>query len=232
MVCESKWERLSLALKRVMARGAAEKDAKRDLCNATADRKIRLRLCFTWRPTTQDFLTGRDKPTREIRYVKKVQIPDVVKPGDFDWWRSQVRKPELWQSIRGPSGSFFGNWRVIEIAHYKAGDPLPHSQRGGRSLAYQHRVELHSADVTNVLCGGRMIHDEQVGAITNLKSGGAKSRGIEEAMNQLWPDGILPKGLSAKDRNKMIITQMIANGSSVSKSPERAIQRVKAKRTK
>jgi hypothetical protein len=128
MACESKWECLSLALKRVMASGAAEKDAKRDLCNATADRKIRLRLCFTWRPTTQDFLTGRDKPTTEIRYVKKVQIPAILKPGDFDWRRSQVWKPELWQRIRGPSGSFFGNWQVIEIARYKAGDPLPHSQ--------------------------------------------------------------------------------------------------------
>ena len=209
-----------------MASGAAEKDAKSDLCNATADGKIRLRLCFTWRPTTQDFLTGRDKPTREIRYVKKVQIPAILKPGDFDWRRSRVRKSGLWQSIQGPSsGSFFGNWRVIEIARYKAGDPLPHSQRGGRSLAYQHRVELHSADVTNVLGGGRMIHDEQVGAITNLR--GAKSRGIEEAMKQLWPpDGIHPKGLSAKDRNNKVRNQLIRNGSSVPKSLERAIQRV------
>jgi hypothetical protein len=199
MAYESKWECLSLVLKRVMASGAAEKEAKRDLCNATADRKIRLRLRFTWRPTTQDFLTGRDKPDTEIRYVKKVQIPAILKPGDFDWRRSQVRKPELWRKrkIRGPSGSFLGNWRVIEIARYKAGDPLPHTQRGDRSLAYQHRVELYSADVTNVLCGGGMIHDEQAGAITKLQSGGAKSRGIKEAIKQLWPDGI-PKGLSVQ----------------------------------
>ena len=114
MARESKWECLSLALKRVMASGAAEKDAKSDLCNATADGKIRLRLCFTWRPTTQDFLTGRDKPTREIRYVKKVQFRAILKPGDFDWRRSRVRKSGLWQSIQGPSsGSFFGNWRVM-----------------------------------------------------------------------------------------------------------------------
>jgi hypothetical protein len=63
-----------------------------------------------------------------------------------------------------------------------------------------------------------MIHNKQVGAITNLQSGGAKSRGIKEAMKQLWPDGI-PKGLSAKDRNNAIIDQLIANGSSVPKNP-------------
>jgi hypothetical protein len=162
-----KWVRLSEALHRIMGTSVSEKQAKRDVCNALADRKIRLRFCFMWRPTAQDFLTGRDKPTTEIRYVKKGQIPAILKPGDFNWPRSQVRKPELWLKIRGPSGSFFGNWRVIEIARYAPGDPFPHSQRGGRSLTYQRRVELHSADVLKVLCTEEKAPDRGCGNARN-----------------------------------------------------------------
>jgi hypothetical protein len=214
------YESLPLALKRVMARGAAEKDAKRHLCNAIADRKIRLRLCFMWRPTRQDFLSGRDKPTREICYVKKGQIPGILKPSDFDWPRSRIRKPGLFQKIRGPSGSFFGNWRLVESAHYAPGNRIPHSQRGRRSLAYQHRIELLSADVTEAF----NMYDqrqpvvpqsksgastkaretfERAPATTRSKSAGAKTQGIKEATRHHWPHGI-PETLSAKDRDALI----------------------------
>jgi hypothetical protein len=54
---------------------------------------------------------------------------------------------------------------------------------------------------------------------------GAKAQGISEAISQLWPSEI-PKGLTAKDRNKAIIDRARLNGSSISISPERAIQRV------
>jgi hypothetical protein len=223
MAYKSKWESLSLALKRVMDSGVAEKDAKRDLCNAIADRKIRLRLRFTWRPIIQEFLTGRDRPTTEVCYVRKVQIPSILKPGDFDWPRSRVRKPELWQNTRGPSGSFFGNWRPAEIVRYNSGDPLPHSRRGGRALAYQHRVELNSRDVTDVLCGAES-YTERVNVVPSLRSGGAKTRGVIQAMDRLWPGGI-PKGLSAKDRNKAIRTQLEIDESSIPQDLPRIVQR-------
>jgi hypothetical protein len=54
--------------------------------------------------------------------------------------------------------------------------------------------------------------------------GGAKKRGITEAIEQLWPNGI-PKGLSAKQRNIRIVDWLKNNGCSVPASPERAIQR-------
>jgi hypothetical protein len=61
---------------------------------------------------------------------------------------------------------------------------------------------------------------------------GAKTFGIEQAIQQLWPNGI-PKGLSAKDRNKAILDWLKSNGCSVPTSPERAIQRVlKARRSR
>ena len=225
-----KWVRLSEALQRVMATSVSEKQAKRDLCNAIADQKIRLRFCFMWRPTAQDFLTGRDKPTREVRSVTKSQIPSILKPGDFNWARSQVRNPDLWL-IQGPGNSFFGFCQVLESVHYAAGDPSPHLERGGRSLAYEHRVELLSADVLKVLCTADKIPDKQAGEVCRPQSGGALSRGIEEAIDQLWPDGI-PKGLRAKDRNELIRKQVILNGGSVL-SPDgfaRAVQRVLKKR--
>jgi hypothetical protein len=232
MAHEPKWECLSLTLKRLMASGAAEKDAKRDLCNAIADKKIRLRLRFAWRPTTQDFLTGRDKPDTEIRYVKKVQIPAILKPGDFDWQRSQVRKPALWRKrkIRGPSGSFLGNWRVIEIARYRADDPLPHSQRGGRCLTYQHRVELHSADVTKILIGPaeQDTPDEQERALAQLLPDlGPKTRAIAEIIIELGLKHIMQLP-SKKARNKEIIEGLQKKGHKIPAYPERSIQRLLA----
>ena len=199
-----RWERLSEALQRVMGTVVTEKKAKRDLCDAIADLKIRLRICFMWRPTSQDFLTRRNQPTSKVYYVKKDEIPRILNLGDFDWRRSRIRKPGLWLKIRDPSGSFFANWQLIETARYTSGDPIPYSQRGGRSLAYEHRIELRRADVTKVLCGGEDIHHEQAHTVPQSKAGaGAKTQGIKEAIGRLWPDGI-PKTLLAKERDDMI----------------------------
>ena len=58
------------------------------------------------------------------------------------------------------------------------------------------------------------------------KSGrGAKTRGIAQAIGQLWPNGI-PEGLIAKERNKAIIDWLRDKEYSVPSQPERAIQRV------
>jgi hypothetical protein len=212
---------LSEALQRVIATGVAKKEAKRNISEAIANRNIKVRFYFMMRPTQMTFLTGRHVPTRVARRIKGNDIPPILKPIDFDWWRSQVRKPELWQQISGPFGSFFGNWQIIE----KAGDPLLHSQRGDSSLTYQHRLELHSTDVMKILCSNDRIHDEQAGVIPKTKLGGAKSRGIAEAIKQLWPNGI-PTGLSAKERDNSISKQLGFNGSSVPHDLPRAVQRV------
>jgi hypothetical protein len=58
------------------------------------------------------------------------------------------------------------------------------------------------------------------------KSGpGAKTRGIAQAIDELWPSGI-PEGLTAKDRNRAIVDRLARNGCTVPMSPERTIQRV------
>ncbi len=59
---------------------------------------------------------------------------------------------------------------------------------------------------------------------------GAKSQGIAEAIEAIW-SGEIPKGLSAKERNRKIIEWLGDNGRSQPTNPERAIQRVlKARR--
>jgi 7-cyano-7-deazaguanine synthase in queuosine biosynthesis len=69
-------------------------------------------------------------------------------------------------------------------------------------------------------------HDQPARTSSKSKSGlGAKTRGIAEAIDQLWPKGI-PKGLSAKDRNKAVIEWLGSKGYSLPTNPERAIQRV------
>jgi hypothetical protein len=41
------WEPLAAALKRVMATGATDDDAKLDICRAVADRKVSVRVTVT-----------------------------------------------------------------------------------------------------------------------------------------------------------------------------------------
>lgn len=220
----SSWEQE--ALQRVMATGVTERKAKRDICQAIANRKIGLRLYFMMRPKRMDFLTGRDIPTRLVHRVKGDDIPPILRPGDFDWPRSRIRKPSPWQNVRGPSGSLFGNWRIVETAHYGQANSIPNSQRGGRAVAYEHRVELRSADITNVFSMGK----ERAPSAPQPKSAtGAKWLGVENALLTLYPNGIPPAELTAKERNTKVAKWLAANGYSKPNSDvalARLIQRV------
>jgi hypothetical protein len=85
---------------------------------------------------------------------------------------------------------------------------------------------LHSGNNVTSDLNVRAPHNSQASASPRSKFGpGAKTRGIVEAIGQLWPNEI-PKGLSAKERNRAIIDRMKLNKSSIPKNPERAIQRV------
>jgi hypothetical protein len=88
------------------------------------------------------------------------------------------------------------------------------------------KAERPNPDVTDMLCGTREEQDERACAASKAQSHpGAKSRGVAEAIEKLWPDG-LPKGLSAKDRNRAIITWLKDAGYSLPTNTERMIQRV------
>lgn len=58
-----------------------------------------------------------------------------------------------------------------------------------------------------------------------MKSGeGAKTRGIEQALDHLWPDKI-PEGLSAKERNNIVCGWLVAKQFSVPNDIAKAVQR-------
>jgi hypothetical protein len=95
------------------------------------------------------------------------------------------------------------------------------------------KAERPNPDVTDVLCGTREDQDERACAASKAQSpSGAKSQGIAEAIEKLWPGGV-PKGLSAKHRDKEIVKWLKDAGYSVPINRERAIQRVlKAQRSR
>lgn len=66
-----------------------------------------------------------------------------------------------------------------------------------------------------------------------MKSGGgAKTRGVEQALDLLWPDKI-PDGLSAKERNNIVRDWLAINELSVPNDIAKAIQRaLKARQLK
>jgi hypothetical protein len=88
------------------------------------------------------------------------------------------------------------------------------------------QVSVTSEDRAQEVSVATEVQAKQASVVSKSRSGpGAKAQGISEAISQLWPNEI-PKGLTAKDRNNAIIDRMIQNGSSISISPARAIQRM------
>jgi hypothetical protein len=71
MVYIPKWEELKEALARVIGTGIGENDAKRDICNAIADRNVRVRIRCSLQP--------------EWKVSEEVFIPPRLYPEDF-WW--------------------------------------------------------------------------------------------------------------------------------------------------
>lgn len=198
------WEQLGDALKRVVGAGSPEQLAQRDICLAIADQKIKIRptVEFTTRSSNDHQLNQRF--ALEYRnYVRRLftrslslELPWRLKPADFHW--SESRFETLWQFEPGMEG-FPGPPRLGLV-----------------------QIELFTTDVIGVLCDrANGAEQERTGSKTGS---GAKTRGIVEAIGQLWPTGI-PQGLSAKERNNAIIEQMKHNKSSIPNDPARAIQR-------
>jgi hypothetical protein len=79
-----KWEPLADALKRVMATGVAEEEAKIDLCRAVADRAIDIQVRIA---ASDHGMGGR------VFSGGSVGVPPHLAPPDFDWKRSLPLKP-------------------------------------------------------------------------------------------------------------------------------------------
>jgi hypothetical protein len=92
------WESLADALKRVMATGKNEDEAKTDLCHAVADRKIdvRVRIAANDYGMRGRFFSGRN-----------VDVPPRLEPDSLDWLQS--RPLEAW-SIGPMPGQHYYSW--------------------------------------------------------------------------------------------------------------------------
>jgi hypothetical protein len=137
------WERLSDALKRVMAVGLSKHEAQRDICRAFPDIDVRhparivTSTIFDHR-WNNEFASGYREIERQLRDgVRRLNLSDV-KPRDLLWSESRFKRPFLfepgWDGYPGPPR----RWRVW--------------------------IELRSVDVTNKLCTGGTAGPNDAGA--------------------------------------------------------------------
>jgi hypothetical protein len=180
-----------------MAAGTSEDEAKTDLCHAMADKKINVQV----RIAAKDRMRGRLFRSGN----GNVGVPPHLIPAHFDWTHSQPVNP--W-----PIGPALGQYGWIEDWESR---PLD-------------LIELCRDDVEKVLCsaGSNNATPQRARPNSNLGAG-AKTIGIVQAIDEIWPNGI-SEGLSAKDRNQQIISKVKENGGSI--PSERTIQRVLDKR--
>jgi hypothetical protein len=94
------WESIADALKRVIATGVGENEAKSYLCGAAADGKIDVRVTITG--TGQVFSDGN------------VRVPPHLKPKDLDWVHS--RPVAQWLVGPRPGQHYTWNWSERPIA--------------------------------------------------------------------------------------------------------------------
>jgi hypothetical protein len=111
MAFVSEWERLSEALRRVMAANElAEEEAQRDICRAIADQAVnirgKLRKHVTKNLTSDAVLEGKD-----------FHIPAEIRSEQLDWDRSRPLKPWV---VRPESFRVPGNWELDRIELFRA----------------------------------------------------------------------------------------------------------------
>jgi hypothetical protein len=140
------WERLSDALKRVMAAGVSEDDAKSDISGAIADRKIRVRLkvameadvVTTWHQMVEGAQGLGPGPNHFADPVEtfvdgNVEVPQHLIAGDFDWkdsrpdypWRIRPRDARLneWRQFSRPA--LLIELRIADVEKVLCGAPIP-----------------------------------------------------------------------------------------------------------
>jgi hypothetical protein len=200
------WETLAAALRRVVAAGSKKAEAKRGLCSAMADKAITIRLVLA--------ADKRLNLPELSASGAELDLPARLLPGDIDWKRSRPIKP--WPLPRR-SHSEFMLVHASRVAHLV-----------DRTIE---AIEVRSSDVSRIFIGPatQVVPKAARASLSRKSASGAKTRGINEALASLWPDG-LPDGLIAKDRNNQIRQYLIDQKLSVPADLSRIIQRALKKR--
>jgi hypothetical protein len=137
------WEKLADALKRVIATDVSEDEAKLDLCNAVADRKINVRVKIA--------ASDRDRPG-QVFSDGNVGVPAHLKPDDLDWVQSRPFA-QWWIGPKGPENYtwFSGGNRPLDLIELSTADVIEilcgaaQPQRGAQRPGGKSRPKFESA---------------------------------------------------------------------------------------
>src|SRR5262249_18610740 len=147
------------------ATGLSEDEAKADICQAMADRAVKIRIKPEKHAST---------PMRSTEVVdgEKFEIPAEIKPEDMDWERSCPRKP--WPARRGsfaPAGFWDLEWIELcmsDVANVLCTVPFPGA--GGFTSATPETSTAMTQSALEIVHAGSIIGPELVG--------GARRRGV------------------------------------------------------
>jgi hypothetical protein len=177
------FEPLADALKRVMATGVLEEEAKADLCRAVADRKIRVRLKLD---SSATHMGGR------VLSDKNIGVPPHLTPDDFDWVRSRPRS--RWPvGPAGPQTYIHLSWswqdQPIELIELSTGDvhdifgsPKPLTRRA----AISRDEKMAERTLRDLLVQNKEITSDEAFRLCVEKQPHLSERGFKE---RVWPNG-------------------------------------------
>jgi hypothetical protein len=122
------WEPLADALRRVMATGVREDEAKTDLCSAVADRKIDVRVTIA---ATDHGMRGK------VFSDGNVGVPAHLKPGDLDWVQSRPFAEWRIGPRPGEHYAWIGGWvnRRLDLIELSTPDVMDVLCNGNRAHA-------------------------------------------------------------------------------------------------
>jgi hypothetical protein len=170
------WVLLADALKRVMATGVSEAEAKADLCNALADKKIDVRV----RIAKSDRARGG-----EVYSDGNVAVPSHLAPTDFDWKLSSPFAPWSIGPRLGEHYFWIGGWEkrpidLIELWTANVIDELVAGVSAERQMTDQTAmVAQPNADAENQGAQPRKRPKTEVARAAH-------------ALEVLYPDGAIP----------------------------------------
>jgi hypothetical protein len=109
------WERLPEAVKRVVATGANEDQAKQAICTAIADKKIKVRFSIASEESGASF---GEHDVGTVRDGDEIEIPSQLAPNDFNWEQSRPLEP--WRDIRKGFSALAARWHLEWIEVFTA----------------------------------------------------------------------------------------------------------------
>ncbi len=125
MAVSPAWLSLDVALRRLVARGSSEVEAKSEICDAIAE--LRLRVAIE--------IVSQSDALERVEAVERIEIPASLAPQDLDWTASrpaavdwQIRSdaaPEEWETLRVARLEVDANDFAVELCGDLASIALP-----------------------------------------------------------------------------------------------------------